>query len=69
MPTRNVSHGIGHRENGQAEGERNSDEADPEKWTLKVGAELRSQNSTSATAEHKPKRSDRFRDEFLTHIH
>ena len=69
MSARDVTNGVGHRKYGQTKRQRDTNEADSEKRTFKIGAELRSQHSTPATAEYEPKRSDRFRDEFFTHVH
>ena len=59
----NVADGIGHREHGQAEGERDANPADAD--IRKAGCE----NGTAAAAEYEPESSKGFSDQFVFHAH
>ena len=59
MPARDVADRISHRHNGQAKGQRNADQADPD-----LG-EFRRQDGAAAAAQDKPEGADEFGSEFL----
>ena len=61
MPAGNAADRIGHRQHGQAEGERDADEADAE--FRKGGGE----NGAAAAAEHQPERTEKFGEKSLGH--
>lgn len=63
MSTRNVAQGIGHGNNGQAEGEGDAGKADPE--CGKGGG----QNGGAAATEHQPEGAEAFRGESTTQCH
>src|SRR5690606_24670873 len=60
--------GVGHRQDGEAEGEGDADEADPELDRRGVAAEEeRREDCAAAAAEDEPEGAEEFRDQFASH--